>query len=63
MMERINPRMMKAKMAQHGLYCTLEWVTAGLDWLQGEIGHSLLTINYYLPAFQMRSVTNEQTNV
>lgn len=31
-----NPRLMKAKLSQSGIHCTLDWVTACLDWLAGE---------------------------
>ena len=33
-----NSRLMKAKLAQTGLYCTLEWVEAFMDWCQEEPG-------------------------
>ena len=28
-----NPRLVKAKLSQSGIHCTLEWVTAGMEWL------------------------------
>jgi len=31
-----NPRLMKAKLSQSGIHCSLDWVTACLDWLNGE---------------------------
>ena len=31
-----NPRLMKAKLSQTGLHCTLEWVEAFMDWCQEE---------------------------
>ena len=31
-----NPRLVKAKLSQSGIHCTLEWVTAGLGWLAQE---------------------------
>jgi len=32
----VNPRLMKAKLSQSGIHCTLDWVTACMDWLQEE---------------------------
>eukprot|EP00092_Neocalanus_flemingeri_P015996 GFUD01017314.1.p1 GENE.GFUD01017314.1~~GFUD01017314.1.p1 ORF type:complete len:578 (-),score=233.17 GFUD01017314.1:12-1745(-) len=31
-----NPQLMKAKLSQSGIHCSLDWVTACLDWLTGE---------------------------
>ena len=31
-----NPRLVKAKLSQGGIHCTLEWVTAGMEWLAEE---------------------------
>ena len=31
-----NPRLMKAKLSQSGVHCTLDWVTACLEWLAAE---------------------------
>ena len=31
-----NPRLMKAKLSQTGIHCSLDWVTACLDWLASE---------------------------
>ena len=31
-----NPRLMKAKLAQSGLHCSLEWVTECMAWLASE---------------------------
>eukprot|EP00092_Neocalanus_flemingeri_P039657 GFUD01043189.1.p1 GENE.GFUD01043189.1~~GFUD01043189.1.p1 ORF type:complete len:576 (-),score=226.10 GFUD01043189.1:202-1929(-) len=31
-----NPRLMKAKLSQSGIHCSIDWVTACLDWLTGE---------------------------
>ena len=31
-----NPRLVKAKLSQSGIHCTLEWVTAGMEWLADE---------------------------
>ena len=31
-----NPRLMKAKLSQTGLHCTLEWVEAFMDWCREE---------------------------
>lgn len=31
-----NPRLMKAKLSQTGLHCTLEWVEAFMEWCQEE---------------------------
>ena len=31
-----NPRLVKAKLSQGGIHCTLEWVTAGMAWLAEE---------------------------
>ena len=28
-----NPRLVKAKLSQAGIHCTLEWVAAGMSWL------------------------------
>ena len=31
-----NPRLVKAKLSQGGIHCTLDWVTAGMSWLAEE---------------------------
>jgi len=31
-----NPRQMKARLSQSGIHCSLDWVTACIDWLAGE---------------------------
>ena len=31
-----NPRLFKAKLSQSGVHCSLDWVTACLDWLAGD---------------------------
>ena len=31
-----NPRLLKAKLSQRGVHCSLDWVTACLEWLEGD---------------------------
>ena len=36
---RDSPASLQAELVRGGLHCTLEWVTACLDWLAGEHGN------------------------
>ena len=31
-----NPRLLKAKLSQSGIHCSLDWVTACMEWLTSE---------------------------